>query len=163
MTEWLNWTELWTAPQKTLVVGKSEIKCSAYFREKFLNFFLGDNWFYDSLYDPDSLVVVQLSSHVWLFATPWTAACQAFLSLTISWSLPKFMSISSVMASSLLIPWCPLLFLPAIFPNIRDFSNESTVWSGDQNTGTLASVLPMSIQDWFPLKLTGLISSLSKP
>ena len=59
-------------------------------------------------------------------ATPWTIACQASLSLTISRSLPKFMSIALVMPSSHLILWC-LLLLPSIFPSIRDFSNESAV------------------------------------
>ena len=73
------------------------------------------------------VVVVQLPSHVWLFATPWTAAQQASLSLTISQSLPKFMSIVLVMPSSNLILWCPLLLLPSIFPSIRDSSNESAV------------------------------------
>ena len=58
---------------------------------------------------------------------PWTAACQASLSLTISWSLPKFMFIVSVMSSSHLILWCPLLLLPSVFPNIRESSNESAV------------------------------------
>ena len=61
-------------------------------------------------------------------ATPWTAACQASLSLTISQSLPKFMSIALVMPSSHLILWHPLLLLPSIFPSIRDFSNS--IWSG---------------------------------
>ena len=65
--------------------------------------------------------------HVWLFATPRSAACQASLFLTISWSLPKFMSIASVMPSSHLILWHPLFLLPSIFPSIRDFSNESAV------------------------------------
>ena len=60
------------------------------------------------------------------FATPWTPARQASLSLTISQSLPKFMSIASMMPSSHLILWHPLL-LPSIFPSIRNFSNESTV------------------------------------
>ena len=55
------------------------------------------------------------------FVTPWTAAHQASLSLTVSWSLPKFMSIAWVMPSSHLILWCPLLLLLLIFPNIRDF------------------------------------------
>ena len=72
------------------------------------------------------LVVVQLPSHVRLFATPWTAACPASLSQSFSQSLPKFMSIASVMPSNHLILWCSLL-LPSIFPNIRDFSNELTV------------------------------------
>ena len=58
--------------------------------------------------------------------TPWTAARQA-LSLTISRSLPKFMFIASVMPSSHLILWCPLLLLPSIFPSIRNFSSESAV------------------------------------
>ena len=57
--------------------------------------------------------------------TPWTVAYQASLSFTISQSLPKFMPTAWVMRSSHLILWCPLLLLPSIFPNIRDFSNES--------------------------------------
>ena len=73
-------------------------------------------------------VVAQWSSCVQLFATLWTAAHQASLSLTISRSLPKFMSIALVMPSSHLILWCPLLLLPSIFPSIRDFSNESAVY-----------------------------------
>ena len=72
-------------------------------------------------------VVVQFPSCVWQFATPWTAAWQAFLSLTISQSLPKFMSIALVMPSSHLILWCPLLLLPSIFPSIKDFSSESAI------------------------------------
>ena len=71
--------------------------------------------------------VVQSPSHVWLFVTQRTTACQASLSLTISRSLSKFMSIALVMPSSRLILWCPLLLLPSIFPSIRDFSNESSV------------------------------------
>ena len=69
-------------------------------------------------------VVVQLLSHVQLFATPWTATCQASLSITNSWSPPKLMSIESVMPSNHLILCHPLL-LPSIFPSIRVFSNES--------------------------------------
>ena len=68
-----------------------------------------------------------LFSCVWLSVTPWTAACQASLSFTISWSLLKPMSIESVMPSNQLILCCPLLFLPAIFPGIRVFSNESAL------------------------------------
>ena len=59
-----------------------------------------------------------------LFVTPWTAAWQATLSLTISQSLPKFMSIVLVMPSSHLILWGPLLLLPSVFPSIGDFSKE---------------------------------------
>ena len=73
------------------------------------------------------ILVVQSPSHVWLFATTWTTTSQASLFLTISWSLPKFMSIASVMPSSHLILWHPLLVLPSIFASIRDFSKESTV------------------------------------
>ena len=68
-------------------------------------------------------VVVQSPSHVQLFVTSWTAAHQASLSLTISRSLPKFMSITLVMPSSHLILWLPLLPLPSVFPSIRDFSS----------------------------------------
>ena len=68
---------------------------------------------------------VQSLSHVRLFATPWTAARQASLSITNSWSLLKLMSIESVMPSNYLILCCPLLLLPSTFPSIRVFSNES--------------------------------------
>ena len=66
-------------------------------------------------------------SHVRLFETPWIAARQASLSITSSRSLPKLMSIESVMPSSHLILCCPLLLLPPIPPSIRVFSNESTL------------------------------------
>ena len=72
------------------------------------------------------MIVVRSHSRVWLFVTTWTVACRVSVSLTISRSLPKFMSIALVMPSSRLILWCPLL-LPSIFPSIRDFSNESAV------------------------------------
>ena len=64
------------------------------------------------------------SNHVRLFMTPWTAAHQTSLSFTISWSLPKFMPIESVMPSNHLILCRALLLLPSIFPSIRVFSNE---------------------------------------
>ena len=67
---------------------------------------------------------VQLLSHVQLLVTPWTAACQASLSITNSWSLLKLMSIVLMMPPSHLILWCPLLVPPSIFPSIRVFSNE---------------------------------------
>ena len=66
-------------------------------------------------------------SHVRLFATPWTAACQAFPALTISRSSSKSMSTESVMPSSHLILCRPLLLLPSIFPSFRVFSSESAV------------------------------------
>ena len=69
---------------------------------------------------------VQLLNHVSLFVTPWTAACQASLSITNSQSLFKLMSIKSVMPSNHLI-FCPLQLLSSIFPSIRVFSNESVL------------------------------------
>ena len=75
---------------------------------------------------------VQSLSHVWLFATPWTAARQTSLYITNSWSLLKFMSIESVMPSSHLIFGHPLLLLPPIPPSIRVFSSETALlirWS----------------------------------
>ena len=70
---------------------------------------------------------VQSLSCVWLFVTPWIAACQGSLSITNSRSLPKFMSIESVMPSNHLILCHPLLLLPSLFPSIRVFSNESAL------------------------------------
>ena len=70
---------------------------------------------------------VQSLSHVWAFATPWTAACQASLSITNSWSLPKLIPIELVMPFNHLILCRPLLLLPSIFPIIRVFSNESAL------------------------------------
>ena len=70
---------------------------------------------------------VQLLSHICLFATPWTAARQASLSVTNSQSLLKLMFIKSVMPSNNLIICHPLLFLPSIFPSIRVFSNEAVL------------------------------------
>ena len=107
----------------------------------------------------------QSLSHVWLFATSWTAACQASLSITNSWSLLKLMSIESVMPhTTISSSVCPLLFLPSIFPSIRVFSNESVLCIRWPNIGTSASasVPPMDIQDWFPLGWTGWISLQSK-
>ena len=82
-------------------------------------------------------VAVFLSvTRVWFFATPWTAAHQASLSLTIPQRLPKFMSIELVMLSNHLILCCPLLILPSIFPSIRVFSNELALcirWPKDWN------------------------------
>ena len=70
------------------------------------------------------VAVVQSLSNVRLFATPWTAACQASLSITISLRLLKLMSIESVMPSNHLVLCHPLLLLPSVFPSIRVFSNE---------------------------------------
>ena len=106
---------------------------------------------------------VQSLSHVQLFATPWTAACQASLSITISQSPLKLMSRESVMPSNHLILCHPLLLLPSIFPASESFLMSQFFPSG-QSTGASgsASVLPMNIQDWFSLGWTGLISLQSK-
>ena len=73
------------------------------------------------------VVIVQLLNHIHLFVTPWTAACQAFLSITISQSLLKLMSIELMMPCNHIILCCPLLLLPSIFPSIRVFSSESAL------------------------------------
>ena len=106
----------------------------------------------------------QLFSHVRLFATPCTAAHQASLSITNSWSIFKLISIALVMPSNHLILCCPLLLPPSIFPSIRVFSMSQFFTSGGQSIGVSASasVLPMNIQDWFPLGWTGWISLQSK-
>ena len=108
------------------------------------------------------VVVVQLLSHVRLFATPWTAAHQDSLSFTISQSLLKHMSIELEMPSNHLILFHPFLLLPSIFPSIRVFSSQSTLPIRWPNLGASASVLPMNIQDWFPLGLNGLIPCCSR-
>ena len=150
------------------------------------------------------VVAVQTLSRVWLFPAPWTAACQASLSITNFQSLLKFMSIESVMPSNHLILCHPFLLLPSIFPSIMVFFNESVLhigwpkcWSvsfsissSNEYSGLIsfrmdwldllavqgthksllqhhsskasflqcsasASVLPMNIQGWFLLGLTG--------
>ena len=92
-------------------------------------FCLKPDW-YTSQYwkpPPSQCSSVQWLSCVWLFATPWTAARQASLSITSSWSSLKLMSNESVMPSNHLILCHPLLLLPSIFPSIRVFSNESAL------------------------------------
>ena len=108
------------------------------------------------------VVVVQLLTCAWLFVTPWTAACQASLSFTISWSLLKPMSIKSVMPSNHLILYCSLL-LPSIFPSLRFFSKELALhirwpkyWSFSFSISPVN--IPVNIQDWFSSGLTDLIS-----
>ena len=77
---------------------------------------------------PSKYFVVQLLSHVWLFGTPWSTACQTSLSFTISQSLLKLMSIESIMSSNHLILCRSLLLLPSIFPSIRVISNEAILY-----------------------------------
>ena len=107
---------------------------------------------------------VQSLSRVQLFATPWTAACQTFLSITNSGSLLKLMSIESVIPTNHLILCQPLLLLPSIFPSIRSFPISQFFASGGQSirVSASASVLPMNIQDWFPLGWTDWIFLQSK-
>ena len=112
--------------------------------------------------------VVQRLSHVWLFATPWTVACQASLSITTSQNLLKLMSIELVMPSNHLILCHPLLLLPSVFPSIRIFSNESTLhirWPKDWSFSISPSneylgLISFTI-DWFDLLATqGSLKSL---
>ena len=106
---------------------------------------------------------VQLLSRVQLFATPWTAACQASLSITNSWSLLKLMSITLVMPPNHLILCRPLLLPPSIFPSIRVFSNESVLrirwpkyWSFNEHTGLISFRM-----DWLDLlAVQGILKSL---
>ena len=111
-----------------------------------------------------TLAIVQSLSRVGFFVTAWTAACQAPLSSTVSWSLLKFMSIELVMLSNHLILCHPLLFWPLIFPASGSFPVSQLFTSCGQRIGASASpsVLPMNTQDWSPLGWTGWISLQSK-
>ena len=94
----------------------------------------------NSFFPPTNLSSVQSLSRVWLFETLRTAACQASLSITNSWSLLKLMSIDSVMPSNRLILCRPLLLLPSISPSMKVFS-ESVLPSGGQGIGASASAI----------------------
>ena len=120
-------------------------------------FFHKKNWFI-------RLSSVQSLSCVWLFATPWIAARQASLSITNSQSSPKLISLKSVMPSSHLILYRPLLLLPQFLPASESFSMSQLFTWGGQSTrvSALASVLPKNTQDWFPLEGPGWISWHSK-
>ena len=114
------------------------------------------------------VVVVQVLSCVGLLATPWTSACRASLSITLSQSLLKLMSIESVMPSNHLILCNPLLLLPSIFPGIRIFSNESVLhirwpnyWSFSISSSNEHSGLISFRIDWLdPLAVQGTLKSL---
>ena len=107
---------------------------------------------------------VQSLSRVCLFATPWTEACQASLSITNSWSLLKLMSIKSVMPSNHLILCHPLLLLPSIFPSIRVFSNKLALcirwpkyWSFSFNISSSNSgLISFRMDCWISLQSKGL-------
>ena len=105
---------------------------------------------------------VQSLSRVQLFATPWIAACQASVSITNSWSLPKLMSIESVMPSSHLIFCHPLLLLPSIFASIRVFSNELALYIRWPKYWSFSFNISPSNVHWSPLGWTGWISLQSK-
>ena len=107
-------------------------------------------------------VVVKSLSCVWLFATPWTTACQPPLSSAISWSFLTFMSIELVMPSNHLILCHSLLPLPSIFPSIRVFSSESVLHIRWPKYWSFSISPSNEYSDWFPLVLTGLISLQSK-
>ena len=101
----------------------------------------------------------QSLSHLWLFATPWTASCQTSLSFTLSRSLLKLMFIECchpTISSSV----APFSSCPPSFPASRSFPMNWLLASGDQSIGASTSVLPMNNQGWFPLGLTGLILQL---
>ena len=106
----------------------------------------------------------QLLSRVQLFPTPWTAAHQPSLSINNSQNLVKFMRIKSVMPSNHLILCRPFLCLPSILPASGSFQMSQFIASGGQSTGVsaLTLVLPMNIQERFPLGWTGWISLQSK-
>ena len=109
---------------------------------------------------------IQSLSCVWLYATPWTAAHQGSLSITNSQSLPKPISIESVMPSNHLIRCCPLLLLPSIFPRIRVFSNESALrmrwpryWSSSFNispSNEHPGLISFRMDCWISLQSKGL-------
>ena len=110
------------------------------------------------------VAVAQPLSHLWSFLMPWTAALQASLSFTTSWSLFKFMSIESVMVSNHLILCFLFTSCLQFFPASGSFPMSQLITWGAQSFGTSASasVLPKNIQGWFPLGLTNLASLLSK-
>ena len=104
-------------------------------------------------------ISVQLPSRIQLFATPWTEAHQASLSIANSWNLFKPMSTESVMPSNHLILCCPLLLPPSIFPSISVFSNESVLCIKWPEYWSFSfSISPSSEYSGLILRLTGLIS-----
>ena len=116
-----------------------------------------------------TIVVDQLLSCVQLFVSPWIAARQASLSITVSQSLPKFIFIESVMLSNHLVLCCLLLLLPSISPSIRVFFNESALhirwpkyWSFSFSISPFNeySGLISFRMDWFDLAVQGILKSL---
>ena len=107
-------------------------------------------------------------SRVWLFATPWTAACQATVTFTNSRNMLKLVSVELMLASNVLILCCPLLLLPSVFPSIRVFSNESALhirwpkyWSFSISPSSEYSGLISFRIDWSDLlAVQGILKSL---
>ena len=131
--------------------------------------FWGGRWGMPSRFKHCSVVFVQSLSQVWFFATPWTAARQASLSITSSQSLPKLMSSESVMPTNYLILCPPLHLPPSIFPSIRVFSYESVLhirwpkyWSFSVRISPSNEYLELiSFRiDWFDLAVQGILKSL---
>ena len=108
------------------------------------------------------LIAVQLPSCVQLSVIPWTAACQASLSFSISPSLLKFMFTESMILANHLILSYPFLLLHSTFPSIKVFSMSQLFASGAQSMGASASVLLRNTQGWFPLGLTCVVSLQSE-
>ena len=106
---------------------------------------------------------LQSLSRVWLFAVPWPEARQAFLSITNSWGLLRFMSIESVISSNhpLSSP-SPLAFHLSQHQGLFQWVSSLPQLGQSIGISASASVLPMNVQNWFPLGWTGLISLLSK-
>ena len=106
------------------------------------------------------IIIVQSLSRVRLFVILWTTARQASLSFTISQSLLRLLSIESMIPSNHLVLCCPLFLLPSVFPSLRVFSSELPFASSSQTilASASASVLPVSIQGFFPLGLTDLFA-----
>ena len=127
-----------------------------------LNWTWQKTWFYIHL-EYSCLSSVQSLSHVWLFVTPWTAACQASLTITNSQSLLKLMSSSQWCHPTISSPVVPFSSCRQSFPAAGSFPSQFFE-SGDKSIGASASasVLPMNNQDWFPLGWIGWISLLSK-
>ena len=116
MWPWSKW--LWVEEEKRMRTKQSRKLEGMYWTDHLHGYLVHPEWWQHS---------VQSFSRVWFFATPWTAAYQASLSTSNSWSLLKRMSIESVMPSNHLILCRPLLLPPSIFPSIRVFSNESVL------------------------------------
>ena len=127
-------------------------------------------WIYLNNDDRSSIQFISVAQYLWLFVTPWTATCQASLSIINFWSLLNLMSIQIVMPSNHLMLCHPLLLLPSIFPSTRVFSNESALhirwpkyWSFSFSIGPsneYSGLISFRI-DWFDLlAVQGTLKSL---